>query len=256
MEGTSMPTWERLHELRKGLFSALKLSSLLHTGQILELKWALYQLRGEVSTLAAASHGCKKNCMGIRWRPQGLWMPSLQGYSSPFEDLHVCQWSPRLFKIPLQAQLVYPMREHKRECDLVLTKCPQGSTEDIKVWTKKLFRFWEYRICPVHMDKMGHKYLTLWQINVPRVMILSQNLGYLFDNGTFIWQWGTFIWQGGTFIWQEGTFILRRVTILLPIIRGTKFWSCVRTLKRVTCSASGLVHKIKRGRYLQQLKLC
>ena len=67
-----------------------------------------------------------------------------------------------------------------------------------------------------------------------------ENLGNLFVKETFIWQWGTFIWdegsfiwQGGTFIWQEGTFILRRVTILLQIIRGTKFWSCVRTLSRI-----------------------
>ena len=64
-----------------------------------------------------------------------------------------------------------------------------------------------------------------------------KNLGHLFDKGTFIWQWGTFIWdggsfiwQGGTFIWQIGAFILSRVTILLQIIRGTEFWSCVRTV--------------------------
>ena len=69
-----------------------------------------------------------------------------------------------------------------------------------------------------------------------------KNSGNLFAQGTFIWQWGTFIWdggsfieQGGTFIWQEGTFILRRVPILLQIIRGTKFWSCVRTLSLTEC---------------------
>ena len=101
------------------------------------------------------------------------------------------------------------------------------------------------------MVKKGHKYVTLFQINVPRVMILSQKLGTFFDKGTFIWQRGTFnrdegpflwqgetlvwqgrtfIWDGGSFIWQEGPFNLRRVTILLQITRGTKFWSCVWTL--------------------------
>ena len=39
---------------------------------------------------------------------------------------------------------------------------------------------------PVHMVKKGHKYVTLLQINVPRVMILSQKLGNLFDKGTVI----------------------------------------------------------------------
>ena len=33
----------------------------------------------------------------------------------------------------------------------------------------------------VHMVKKGHKYMTLLQINVPSVMILSQKLGNLFD---------------------------------------------------------------------------
>ena len=82
------------------------------------------------------------------------------------------------------------------------------------------------------MVKKGHKYVTPLQINVPWVMILSQKLGNLFDKGTFIWQWGSFIWQGGTSIWQEGTFVLRTATILLQIIMGTKFWSCVRTLSK------------------------
>ena len=72
---------------------------------------------------------------------------------------------------------------------------------------------------PVHMVKKGHKYVTLLQINVPRVMILPQKLS--FDKGTFIWDGGSFIWQWGTFIWQEGTFIFRRVSILLQIIKRT-----------------------------------
>ena len=41
------------------------------------------------------------------------------------------------------------------------------------------------------MVKKGHKYVTLLQINVPRVMILSQKLG-------------TFIWQGDIFFDSEG----------------------------------------------------
>ena len=88
------------------------------------------------------------------------------------------------------------------------------------------------------MVKKGHKYVTLLEINVPGVMILSQKLGnfiwqgdIFWQRGTFIWDVRSFIWKGGTFIWQEGTFILTRVTILLQIIRRTKFWSCVRTLK-------------------------
>ena len=36
------------------------------------------------------------------------------------------------------------------------------------------------------MVKKGHKYVTLSQINVLRVMILSQKLGNLFDKGTLI----------------------------------------------------------------------
>ena len=56
-----------------------------------------------------------------------------------------------------------------------------------------------------------------------------ENLGNLFDKGTFIWDGGSFIWQEGTFIWQEGTFILRRVTA----IRVAKFWSCVRSLSEL-----------------------
>ena len=90
----------------------------------------------------------------------------------------------------------------------------------------------------VHMVKKGHKYVTLLQINVPRVMILSQKLG-------------TFIWQGDIFLTVMDIYLrfrviyltrrdiyltgrdiyLRRVTILLQIIRGTKFWWCVRTLR-------------------------
>ena len=36
------------------------------------------------------------------------------------------------------------------------------------------------------MVKKGHKYVTLLQINVPRVLILPQKLGIFFDKGTFI----------------------------------------------------------------------
>ena len=60
-----------------------------------------------------------------------------------------------------------------------------------------------------------------------------KTLGNLFDMGTFIWDGGSFIWQGGTFIWQGGTFICRSVKIVLLIIRGTKFWSCLRTLNKL-----------------------
>ena len=36
---------------------------------------------------------------------------------------------------------------------------------------------------PVHMVQRGHKYVTLSQINVPTVMILSQKLGKLILQG-------------------------------------------------------------------------
>ena len=52
----------------------------------------------------------------------------------------------------------------------------------------------------------------------------------IWNGDTFIWNGETFIWAGGSFIWQEVTNILRRVTILLQIVRGKKFLSCVRTL--------------------------
>ena len=91
---------------------------------------------------------------------------------------------------------------------------------------------------PVHMVKNQHKYVTLLQINVPMVMIVSPKLGMFIWQGdiyltvrAFFWDEGPFIWQGGTIILQEGTFIMRRVTILLQIVRGTKLWSRVRTLR-------------------------
>ena len=40
---------------------------------------------------------------------------------------------------------------------------------------------------PVHMVKKGHKYVTFLQINVHRVMILSQKLG------KFIWRWDIYL---------------------------------------------------------------
>ena len=53
------------------------------------------------------------------------------------------------------------------------------------------------------MVKKGHKYVTLSQINVPRVMIMSQKLGkFIWHMGTFIGQWGTFRY-GGSIIWDE-----------------------------------------------------
>ena len=83
-----------------------------------------------------------------------------------------------------------------------------------------------------------------------------KNLENLFDQGTFIyiyltvrdiylrwrvifWWRGTFFWWRGTFIWQEGTFILWRVTILLQIVRGTKFLSWVRTHRARTHGQKG-----------------
>ena len=53
----------------------------------------------------------------------------------------------------------------------------------------------------VHMVKKGHKYVTLLQINVPRVMILSQKLG-------------TFIWQGDIFLKVRDIYLRSRVIYL------------------------------------------
>ena len=88
------------------------------------------------------------------------------------------------------------------------------------------------------MVNKRHKYVTLLQINFPRVMILSQKLRKFISQGdiyltvTDIYlRWRVIYLRGGTFIWQEGTFNLKRVTNLWQIIRMTRFWSCVRTLK-------------------------
>ena len=102
---------------------------------------------------------------------------------------------------------------------------------------------------PVNMVRKGHKYVTLSQINVPRIMILSQKLGKFIWQGDIYLQRGTYIWDGGSFIWQEGTFILRRVTILLQIIRGTIFWSCVRALK-VLCNIHVCTKGITKNCYI------
>ena len=66
---------------------------------------------------------------------------------------------------------------------------------------------------PVHMVKNGHKYVIILQINVPRVMILSQKLGKC------IWQWGTFIWD-----WLEAKrlFLSDVVSFLYRIFS----WNC------------------------------
>ena len=70
---------------------------------------------------------------------------------------------------------------------------------------------------PVHMVKKGHKYVTLWQINVPtRVMVLSQKLGYFIDKGTFhlLDSERHFVWDGGSFIWQGGHLFDRKGHLL------------------------------------------
>ena len=73
------------------------------------------------------------------------------------------------------------------------------------------------------MAKKGLKYVTLRQINVPRVMILSQNLGKIICQGD-INLTVRVIYLTRRDIYLTGRDIyLRRVTILLQIIRGTKF---------------------------------
>ena len=62
----------------------------------------------------------------------------------------------------------------------------KGSQFCYKLLGERNFDYVYEPLGPVHMVKKGHKYVTLLQINVPRVMILSQNLGNLFDKGTFI----------------------------------------------------------------------
>ena len=51
------------------------------------------------------------------------------------------------------------------------------------------------------MVKKGHKYVTLLQINVPRVMILSQKLG-------------KFIWQGDIYLTVRDIYLRWRVIYL------------------------------------------
>ena len=71
---------------------------------------------------------------------------------------------------------------------------------------------WYRELCalgPVHMVKKGHKYVTLLQINVPRVMILSQKLG------TFIWQGDIYLTVGDIYLRWRVIHLTRRDIYLM-----------------------------------------